>query len=772
MRTIFGYGLLVFAIIVAVWRQQTPAPLPATAPASEFSATRALVDIKRLAARPHPLGTAEHAAVRDDIVGRLRGMGLKVDIHHDRAVATWGNSVVVAPVDNIVGILPGKDSRKPAVVVMSHYDTVPNSPGAADDTAGVAAMLEIARALKAGATLDRDVIFLITDGEELGLLGATAFFDNDPLAKRIGAAINFEARGDAGLVSMFETGALNAETVAAYAAGAERPNADSLSRAIYKRMPNGTDFTLAARRGLPGLNFAFIGDEAAYHSPLATPEHLDLGSVQHMGDQALPAVRAFAAALPQQSADSVYSDVFGFFVIQYPFAVGWILLVLGAGLTAYALLRAERVTALSWGRGAAGAVLALLVPALLLWAAGRSFAGVDHFQRLAHFDALEIGAALLAIGATALVVAAVEEGRGRLTLIIAAASVALLSCLPGLDPVALGMAGVIAVLAWFGVRPGERPAAVWRCVLIVLLLFSTVAQIFAPEAAFVLVWPLLAAAIVAATRLSLWRGHPGGVVLAVIAALLVVAQGAGSAIGLFTAVGVDMPIILVLPLFAVLPALLLLPGTRRLPHGAHGLVILAGAVLFAFGRFAPPTPTHPVPSVVRHVQDLDGGKAYRVASFSRLDAWSKAALGAPRLEPLPWSDGRKLWWSPVKPASVPPSALAVRRDGAHLVVTANPSPGAFAMVLSVRTTLPRTLRTSDGVKLLALTPGVWSDVRFFAPQGTVLFLDGRGPVAFKLVTTYLDWPKDASKLPAKPDGVMAFGTSGGTDSVLRRSWKP
>jgi Zn-dependent M28 family amino/carboxypeptidase len=55
---------------------------------------------------------------------------------------------------------------------MGHYDSVLNSPGASDDVHAVANMLEVARLLKE-EELENDVIFLITDGEELGLFTAT-----------------------------------------------------------------------------------------------------------------------------------------------------------------------------------------------------------------------------------------------------------------------------------------------------------------------------------------------------------------------------------------------------------------------------------------------------------------------------------------------------------------------------------------------------------------------------------------------------------------------
>jgi Zn-dependent M28 family amino/carboxypeptidase len=55
-------------------------------------------------------------------------------------------------------------------------------------------MTEIARRLARVPTLDRDVYFLATTGEELGLLGAHAFAENPPLPlKQIAAAFNIDS---------------------------------------------------------------------------------------------------------------------------------------------------------------------------------------------------------------------------------------------------------------------------------------------------------------------------------------------------------------------------------------------------------------------------------------------------------------------------------------------------------------------------------------------------------------------------------------------------
>jgi Zn-dependent M28 family amino/carboxypeptidase len=83
---------------------------------------------------------------------------------------------------NVVGILPGADSarRGEAVIVGAHYDHLGvGTPvggdsiynGADDDGSGVIATLAIARALAAGPPPGRTLIFLLTTGEEVGLLG-------------------------------------------------------------------------------------------------------------------------------------------------------------------------------------------------------------------------------------------------------------------------------------------------------------------------------------------------------------------------------------------------------------------------------------------------------------------------------------------------------------------------------------------------------------------------------------------------------------------------
>ncbi|MDQ2879028.1 MAG: M20/M25/M40 family metallo-hydrolase, partial [Pseudomonadota bacterium] len=282
------------AALLAIIATTPPVPLPASAPASDFSATRAMADVAVIGRAPHPTGSAADAQVRAHLIDRLRAMGLAVvttqsvmDAEGAARLATWSHATATPPLTNIVALLPGRDRSQPAVLLMAHHDTVWGSPGAADDTAGVASILETVRAIKAAGQPRRDLMVLLTDGEELGLEGAKTFFAGDPRRGHVGVIVNLETRGGGGRASMFETGADNGAMMALFNRAVRHPVATSLSVFVYKKLPNSTDYTVAKGLEVPGFNFAFIGRPSQYHSPTATPAALDQGALQDMGRQVL-----------------------------------------------------------------------------------------------------------------------------------------------------------------------------------------------------------------------------------------------------------------------------------------------------------------------------------------------------------------------------------------------------------------------------------------------------------------------------------------------------
>lgn len=191
-------SLLVMAFVAGLVLRQMVPPEVVNRSASKtvFSAERAIDHLKMITHGPHPTGSIENLQVRDYLVAQFQQLGLEAQIqtstsvYHDTGKwgipgpkglevgpETWG--LAGATVHNVMARIPGSDSSG-AVVLAAHYDLTPYGPGASDDGVGVAAILEAARAIQAEPRLRNDIILLLTDGEEVGLLGAQAFADHHP----------------------------------------------------------------------------------------------------------------------------------------------------------------------------------------------------------------------------------------------------------------------------------------------------------------------------------------------------------------------------------------------------------------------------------------------------------------------------------------------------------------------------------------------------------------------------------------------------------------
>lgn len=334
-------ALFVLVAGLSLRGNQPPPPLGVDAAPEVFSAARAKAVLVRLLGdqSPHPTGSAANAVVRDRIVAEFKQLEIPVELQ--RRFACGGSAC--ATVDNVVAKIAGKNAAQ-AVLLSAHYDSIAAGPGASDDGAGVAAIIEVARALLAGPPLPRDVWLLANDGEELGLIGAEAFA-REPEFSRIATAINLEARGTSGASMLIETQPGNA----AIAHLLPRPGGSSLDYEIYQTLPNDTDFTVYRREGLAGTNFAWARGAARYHTPLDDIAHLDMGSLQHHGDNALAMVSAFAAAPAslQATHDAVFFGVFGAVMGGWPST--WNPALLALALLAWAMLawRLKRIGLLS-----------------------------------------------------------------------------------------------------------------------------------------------------------------------------------------------------------------------------------------------------------------------------------------------------------------------------------------------------------------------------------------------------------------------------------------
>jgi hypothetical protein len=372
--------LIALLILLGVLRTfSTPAPVGGDAPDVVFSADRADAILRDLLADglPHVSGSAENRVVRDRIIAHLQGAGYEPEIqsaYHCNPM--FGGC---SPVENVVAVKPGADGQR-AILLTAHYDSAWAGPGAADDAAGTAAILEIARMAADFPAFDNDVIFLLSDAEEGGLIGADAFAEHHPLFARVKAVIGLEARGVSGPSVMFETGEGNRSVIRMLSKYVDRPVANSLTYEVYKRIPNETDFSVYKRRGVTGVNFAFVQGVALYHSALDDPDHLELGSLQHHGDNAWGILKALGErnlSSIRHAEDAGYVDVFGLRLVHYPISIaGGLSLFLGVwAMIAIGLaFRKEfRYRQLRWGFLAIPLLFGTLVLGgyLLSWPLGR-----------------------------------------------------------------------------------------------------------------------------------------------------------------------------------------------------------------------------------------------------------------------------------------------------------------------------------------------------------------------------------------------------------------
>lgn len=319
----FGWITLFFCFLLsffALYLFSPPTALPENSEPNLFSAERAMKHLKVIASEPHSIGTLQNDKVIRYIVEELEKLGLNVEIQ-DTLVKRVGrdNSIRLARVKNIIGHLKGSDNSK-AVMLMAHHDSQPNTPGAADDGSGVVSILESIRAIKASGDIKNDLVALISDAEEIGLMGAKAFVDYHPLLKEVGILINLEARGNQGVSMSFEMNTDNGWIVREFAKAAPHPFANSLAYEVYRVMPNDTDFSEFRDTDIAGVNSACVEGFVAYHSMTDTPENMSLDLLQHHGSNMLGMLRHFGNLTIDntRAADAIFFNPLGDWLIIYP----------------------------------------------------------------------------------------------------------------------------------------------------------------------------------------------------------------------------------------------------------------------------------------------------------------------------------------------------------------------------------------------------------------------------------------------------------------------
>ncbi|MEU7138591.1 M20/M25/M40 family metallo-hydrolase [Nocardia sp. NPDC046473] len=578
-------GFVAFAVLLAVvlltaWDQQPHGHRSADAPAEVFSAERALGVVREIAQRPHPIGTADHDRVRDHLVGELRKLGVDAEIQEGVGRYPTGlqrDVLGMGRVANIVARIPGTNSTG-TVFLTAHYDSVASGPGANDDGVGVAAALESLRALRAGGpALRNDVVVLLTDGEETGLLGAEAFVAAGN-GRNTGVVINNEARGAGGPVLLWRTTHPDGALIDAVEHVAPHPNTDSLTTTLAgAQTGSNTDFTSFKPAGLRVLDWAFAGRSAYYHNRYDDPAHVDLATVQQMGDNSLALIKEFGGKdlTAADDTDRTYFQLpFGLLVVL-PF---WVIIALAA----------VTVIGVAW----------------LCRQLRR--AGETSLRRIFGAAATAFVAAPLATGAVYGLWEVVQAIRPEYRPLIGD------PYRPEFYYVAILVLSAAVLVAWYAIarRLFGTTAAVTG-LLCCLALLGGMLAILAPATAHVLVVPTLGATLGVAATFAVperWR-LPVLTVLLVPAAIFL-----GSATWPALQTGITTAPFLVAPAVVLLGGLLLLPlaqawPDRRgwaIPSTAFVLALVLAAAGLAVDRF---DDQHPLPSQLIYALDADRHEA-------------------------------------------------------------------------------------------------------------------------------------------------------------------
>ncbi|QCR23712.1 M28 family peptidase [Pontibacter sp. SGAir0037] len=581
--------------VLSVYLTLPPQAQPADAPQDEFSATRAMAYVREVAKEPHAMGTPAHARVRAYLLQEMQKLGLNPQVQETTAVLEAGQVCYAGYVYNVLGRLKGNRPGK-AVLLVAHYDSQPNTPGAGDDATGVAALLETARALRQGEQLQNDIIFLLTDGEEYGLLGARGFMQH-PWAQEAGVVINVEARGNSGASASFEMSSENGWVVQEFAKAAPYPMAGSIMYEVYKKMPNSTDFTVFSDAGITGVNSAFVEGFVNYHSMTDTPENLNQNSLQHHGSNMLALAKHFGS-IPldnTKAPDRVFFNPVGKWLVQYPVGLN----MLWGGIVTLLLVVVWAVgtkrKAFTGMRALAGA----LVYVLVLGVVAGLFLPINNLVTGAMPYFTESGTynIYLFLGAYLLL------GMGLFLLLYRLAQV-------WLKPLALAMGACLIWFVAFAVVMMSVPSAAYLFLFPLMfclagLLFVTKGRSFKTPGSVAYPLGLLVAALPA---LFMWTP---------VVQLLMIIFDLNMPVAMVSALAVLMGLLL--------PLLLYIEGgfrVRDLPV-LPALLILAGAVLtMAAINAEKPGPGQPFKTQLSYYLNADTGEALWASGNSRHDNWT------------------------------------------------------------------------------------------------------------------------------------------------------
>ncbi|KAG9252957.1 putative zinc metalloprotease [Emericellopsis atlantica] len=328
--------------IPLIWVHESVPPAPQDRSLRQgLNLTEAWLDLQTITTNYHPYNSRDNDRVRKYIIDRSKAILKRNDVHYKkeslpssetavngstavtlfddrvsnftRVDENWRYSarrgtyfegsnfyIYIRGTEDADGDWWAKDSssskaQKPGgVLVNCHFDSVSTGFGATDDGIGCVTMLQLLSFFtSSGRQPKNGIVLLFNDAEEDGLLGATAF-GQSPLRGFVHTFVNLEGAGAGGRAILFR--ATDLEIAQAYST-TPHPFGSVVAADAFKRglIKSGTDYEVFYDSfGQRGMDIAFYGPRARYHTDQDDARHASVDSVWHMLSAALASTEKLA----------------------------------------------------------------------------------------------------------------------------------------------------------------------------------------------------------------------------------------------------------------------------------------------------------------------------------------------------------------------------------------------------------------------------------------------------------------------------------------------
>lgn len=629
--------ILTFAAIGIVDHLQVPPEIKTEKiTLQNFSAEQAMVHVEIIARKPHPTGSIANAEVRDYLVETLINLGAEVEIQ--RKLQTYKGTPRPGQsrfsyVENVVARFKGTETDK-AILLMSHYDSKPNTTGAGDNSSGVAANLEIIRAVKeSGLPLKNTLMVLFSDAEELGLLGSEAFFTHHRWAEDVSLVLNLDSRGSRGPVYMYQTSKNSGALIDIMSEVVPTPIASSLVNAVFSKLSFASDLSNAFKHDISGMNFAFVDGLNNYHSATDTSKNLSLESLQHLGNFALPLVQHLGnIALPiKLEAEQHYFNPLGKVLINYSSWIDWLIALISVSLILFICiqdikLKTYKLIELIRSIGFAFVFVMITIMFILLF--DRL---VDNYisiqETLARQKQWFYFWALLSIGASTWLYGTVIYGFSIKHILLITLILTVLGLLGGVNYTLLIIGVVLGILLLLIMYKPMNSEVIYKGLLIFLLLLEFAVLYQLAGAAYILTWSLLPIIIFESVQKTLPLGRILTSWIRFIIGIPALLLFSGTALLFDLLVGYIMPFISMLPILLVMMVFLPTMNSKRTANLGATLVIFALLISNLMVWKAPWSAEKPQPVSQFVLHDVNTNQSYWASFDETLTDWHRISLG-------------------------------------------------------------------------------------------------------------------------------------------------